>query len=496
MRRKLPVLKKKLLFVAMLLGTVSIAHSQQVLTMEAAMEIASENSPTLRRSYMNLERYQQMLIAQRASLKSKFSLNLSPFGYSKNRRFDNRFSEWYTNETLTSSGTFRVDQPILLTDGVISLINTFGWQNNDSYMDGVKNSNKAYSNDLYLQLSQPVFTYNTRKMELRRIEYDLENANISYALQRLDTERQITNQFYSLFMAQSNLEISRDELANAQQSHEIIRNKVEADLAAKDELFQAELNLSTARSTVEERQVSLANAKEQLNRTLGIDLKQDITVVADVHVTPTNVDLDKAVTHALGSRLELRQREIESDELGFELTRVKALNEFKGDISLSFGFMGDNPELGKVYNNPTQNPRIAITFAVPIFDWGEKKARIKAQKIAQDINRMEQQEDRIGIEMDIRQVWRSLENLKTQIRLAEQNVTNAQQTYDLNLIRYREGDITGMDMNQFQTQLSNKKIAYSQALINYKIELLNMKILSLFDFEKNTPVVPLNNIIQ
>ena len=31
--------------------------------------------------------------------------------------------------------------------------------------------------------------------------------------------------------------------------------------------------------------------------------------------------------------------------------------------------------------------------------------------------------------------------------------------YDLNLTRYREGDITGMDMNQFQTQLSNKKIA-------------------------------------
>ena len=72
---------------------------------------------------------------------------------------------------------------------------------------------------------------------------------------------------------------------------------------------------------------------------------------------------------------------------------------------------------------------------------------------------------------------------------------NAQRTYDLNLTRCREGDITGMDMNQFQTQLSNKKIAYTQALINYKIELLNLKILSLYDFEHDVPIVPMEDLV-
>lgn len=50
---------------------------------------------------------------------------------------------------------------------------------------------------------------------------------------------------------------------NAQQSYDIIKNKVEADLAAKDELFQAELNLATARSSVDESQVNLENAEGQ-----------------------------------------------------------------------------------------------------------------------------------------------------------------------------------------------------------------------------------------
>ena len=128
---------------------------------------------------------------------------------------------------------FRVDQPILWTDGEISLINTFGWQDNNSNIDGDKNSNKAFNNNLYLQLSQPIFTYNKRKMELKQIEYDYENAHISYALQRLNTEKDITNQFYSVYMAQSQLAITREELVNAQQSYDIIKNKVEADLSAK-----------------------------------------------------------------------------------------------------------------------------------------------------------------------------------------------------------------------------------------------------------------------
>jgi hypothetical protein len=38
-------------------------------------------------------------------------------------------------------------------------------------------------------------------------------------------------------------------------------------------------------------------------------------------------------------------------------------------------------------------------------------------------------------------------------------------------------------------------MAYAQALIDYKIELLNLKIQSLYDFEKNEAIVP-ENLIQ
>ncbi|MDR2385653.1 MAG: TolC family protein [Tannerella sp.] len=484
----------KILLVLLPVFISSVISAQEPITIEKALDIAEENNPTLQRTKLNLERYQSNLVAQRASLKSRFSLNLNPVTYNRTRRFDNRLSQWYTNESFNSSGTFQVAQPILLTDGVVSLINTFGWQDNSSIVEGLSNRNKAFSNDLYLQLTQPLFTYNRRKMELKQIEFDYENAGISYALQRLNTERNITNQFYAVYMAQSNLEISKEEFENAKQSYEIIKNKVEADLSAKEELYQAEVNLATAQSSMEERIVSLENAEDVLKQSLGMSLNDSIEVIATVNVNPVLINLEVAINKGLTSRMEIRQREIDIELSELQMIQTKSLNEFKGDVSLSIGIIGDHERFGNIYDNPTQNPRVAISFTVPIFDWGEKKARVQAQKTAQTIAKLEQQDEKINIELNIRQVWRRLENLRTQIDIAEKSVRNAQLTYDLNLTRYREGDLTGMEISQFQTQLSNRKISYSQTLINYKIELLNLKILSLYDFEKDVPIVPVREL--
>ena len=92
--------------------------------------------------------------------------------------------------------------------------------------------------------------------------------------------------------------------------------------------------------------------------------------------------------------------------------------------------------------------------------------------------------------INIRSIYRNLQNLQTQIEIADQNQKNAELTYEINLERYRNGDLTSMDLSLFQNQLSEKKMAYSRSLINYKIELLNLKIQSLWDFVENKSIVP------
>lgn len=490
-----PEIIKRLTKINGLLALVVLAASplfaQETLTLDKALQIAGTNSPGIQTSLLNLERYQKNLEAQRAALKSKFTLGVTPVDYTNTRRFDTRVSEWYTNESFASNATFRVEQPILATDGTISLVNRFGWQNSNAVFEGGNSTeSKRYTNNLYLNLSQPIFTYNRLKLQLKELELSFENAGINYALQRMNLEKNVTQFFYNVYMSQMNLSIARDELGNTQKSYDIIKNKVDAGLAAREELYQAELNLATSKSSLQNAQVNFENAKDQLKMYLGMDLFTDILVLADVAANPVPVDLDKAIENGLGNRMELRQREIDVETSQFEMIRTKALNEFSGDVNLAFGIIGDNEKLGQIFDQPTKNPQVQLSFNIPLFDWGEKKARIKAQEAAIKSQELNLSEEKKQIIIDIRQVYRNLQNQLNQIEIARQNERNAQLTYEINLERYQNGDLTGMDLNLYQTQLSTKKIAYAQSLINYKIELLNLKIQTLYDFEKQQPILP------
>ncbi len=466
------------------------AIGQEAITLEKAIKYAEVNSPDIRQTIFRLQRSELLLKAQRAGLKSRFSLTANPFEYSKNRRFNDRLSQWYTNESLNSSGTFQVEQPILLTDGTISLVNRFGWQKNISNASGQSTDNKAFTNNLYLNLKQPIFTYNKRKLELKSLELDLENANIGYAMQRLNLEKMVTQQFYNVYMAQMNLNISEEELRNSQKNFDIIKNKVEAGLAAKEELYQAEVNLSNAKSSVQNRKVNLENIKDAFKDYIGMDLAHEIVILTDVSVKPVPVDLKKAIASGLDSRMEIRQRKIDIDRSQFQLIKTKAMNEFRGEVNLSVGIIGDDEKLGNIYDKPTSNPKVSVSLNIPIFDWGAKKARVKAQETSIESSKLNLDQEKKSIVINIRKVYRNLQNQLIQIDIAKKSVRNAQLTYEINKEKYQNGDLTGMQLNQYQTQLSNKKIAYSQALINYKIELLNLKIQALYDFENKQAVVP------
>ena len=279
--------------ICMLLFFQFESQGQSILTLEKAMEIAVTNSPAIQSTVLNLQRTTETLNAQKAGLKSKFALSLNPIDYSQSRKFDSRTSQWFTNELINSSGTFRVDQPILATDGKISLVNTFGWQSNSSDAQG-GSSNKAYSNNLFLSLAQPLFTYNRTKVALKTLELNNENAQLSYSIQKLALEKTVSQLFYNVYMAQMSLTIHEEENENTQKSYEIIKNKVDAGLAAKEQLFQAEVNLETSKSSKASARVSLESAKDQFKQYIGMDIFEEISVMTDVAVTPIDVDGKKA----------------------------------------------------------------------------------------------------------------------------------------------------------------------------------------------------------
>lgn len=481
-------MKHQIFLLLLLISCFLQGNAQSVLTIEQAMSIAEKNSPSLQSTLFNLERTRESLNAQRAALKSNFSFSVNPVEYSNSRKFFEPDASWYTNNSFSTGGTFSVNQPVLATDGILSLTNNFRWDSNTS--NGKED--QSFRNNLNLSLTQPLFTYNRTKTNIKGLELDQENAMLNYAIQRLGLERSVSQYFFNVYMAQMSLTIKQEELTNTQKSYDIIKNKADAGLSALGELYQAEVSLASAKSGVESARVSLENAKDILKQYIGMDIFDEIAVMADVVVTPIPIDGKKAIEHGLASRMELRQRQISIENAQLDMLAVKSQNEFKGDMRLSIGLTGINPNVADIYDkgSTTKSPVVSLGFNIPVFDWGEKKARIRAQEAIINTQKLSFSNQETQIKVDIRQIVRNLDNLKNQISIALQNQKNSQLTYDINLERYKNGDLTSMDLNLFQQQLSSSKMSYAQSLINYKIELLNLKIQSLYDFTSNESVLP------
>lgn len=464
--------------------------AQEILTLEKALEIAYQQSPSIIQSKMSLEQSELALIQQKASLKSQFSLNLNPFQYTRSTSFDDYNTQWYTRKSMSSGLDFRISQPIKWTDGTLTLSNSFNWQDDDNQSFGAKST--SFSNNLSLNLEQPIFTYNKTKMQLKRLEFNLEKAKIQYALAQLNIEKNVTAAFYGVYQSYKRLVTAREAFQSQKENYELIKNKVEQDLIPQEELFQAEVTLATNENSLADTETSYENTKDQFKQTLGLPLDIDINILPDIQIDSVHVNVNQAVKYALTQRMEIRQQQIAIEEGIFSLIEAKDNNKFKGSISARVGLMGQGDKFNGAFSKPDDNETIGVTLTVPIWDWGARKANIRSTELSNENTEISNEEERKSIMLEVRQICRELPKLLRQIEIARQTVKNAERTYDINVEKYRSGTLTGMELKNQQTQLTDAKNSLTDAIISYKLKLLDLKIQTLWDYQNNRSYLPVN----
>ncbi len=460
----------------------------EVMTLEKALNYAFRNSPSIQEAAFNLEISERNLMAQQAGLKSQFNLTLTPYRYSSERVFSDLISQYNTQKRAITETRFSITQPIKWTDGTLRIVEQFNWQESSSSYTGPEKLS-YFSNSIYISFNQPLFTYNRTKLQLQDLELALENAELNYAIQKLVIESQVTQQFLNLYSNRRSIQIAEQEYKNADESYQIIKNKVDAGISAPGELYQADLTRANSRASLENRQIQFQNALDGFKILVGLPLATDLEIVTDIRKSLVEIDFVKAIEHGLNHRMELRQRDINIQNALNDLVVAAAENEFTASVDVSFGFTGTNKSLRDVFKSPNTDSLIAVSLNIPLFDWGRRKHRIAASNARVETRKLSAREEKKQIEYEIRQAYRDLQNQKTQIEIAEKNIVNAQLTYEINLELYRSGDLSSKDLQFYQLQLSAQQLVEVEALINYKVALLELKIRTLWDFEKNVSIL-------
>jgi outer membrane protein TolC len=482
-------MKNAIAFISLLfLAFEGRAQGADTLTFASAAALAMRQSPEMVRARMGLEQSRILYDAAKSALLFQLNLKLSPFTYSNDLQLTNTFNTWNTTRSTQSSGQLQLSQPILWTGGTLGLDGSLGWE--DLYTSLFNRTSQSYDYRAAISYSQPLLIYNQRKADLRQQQLTFENARLSYAMKALSMEADIAGDYYSLYQNQMDFQIAREECNNARQSYEVAETGVNAGRAAKAELYQAAINLAQSQSGMDNKEVAWQNAAEAFKQRLGIPLDSEIVLAIDTSSPIVTIDLQKALSTGLQKRMELRQAAIAIENARADCLKTRSSSSVSGNLSASYGLAGNKGKWEGLFDTPAKSQNVSLSLQVPLWDFGAGRARVKASHVGLEQTRLSLDDEKAAIELAIRKECRSIQNVQTQISIARQALQYAVLTYDINFEKYRQGGLSALDLNQYQLQLSQAKSALIGAIVNYRIELLNMKTQCLWDFQTNEPVIP------
>ncbi|MDR2413684.1 MAG: TolC family protein [Odoribacteraceae bacterium] len=464
------------------------AQDTLALSLERALELASLQSPELMNNRRALQRSETQMVNSKADLKPRLDLSFTPFSYNRVNNFQSYDASYNLTETMTSDIALRVSQKVKFTGGTLNLSEGIDWQD---YKDKTGNrSSFTFNNRFTISYEQPIFKYNEVKMNSEQQELDLETSKLSYALQIIQLEQTVTNAFYGLYRSFKSVETAEDAYNNQMETYTLTKNKVETKLLAESELLQQEITLATRQDALASARDSYQRTKDDFKKTLGLSLDVDISVIPPVDIPAVEIDPEVAIEYALGQRFQLKQSEIALERLRLQLIQTKATDKFSGNLSFSLGFSGSDSKIEQMFNKQSHNEGVHVTLTIPIWDWGIRKNNIKNAELNIEESELNLEEARKEVVIRIRELCRSLPRYLNKIALSQKSIENAEITYKINYEKYMNGSLSSMMFKDYQDQLTTARQSYIDAVIDYRLQLLEIKIYTLWDFEKNESIVP------
>ena len=485
------------LFILCLLLSVSLYAKGETynLTLEQSIEIAKEQSYTMRKLVQELRIAEYNLKAVTSRQKTHVNMNLSLPEYTETiRQKADSTGVFFSVKELTYSSGLTINQP-LPTDGNIFVQS--GLSSFRDYYNGTQSANLSTR----IGLRQPLdalYGYNSIKTAIRSAELDYERVGKSLKRNELALVSRVSQSYYRLLSFQKNAEIALLNLERQTEAYEISKNKYDAGLIREVDALQMEVDLAEAQSNYD---MALFNQSSELNSfkdLIGINLDDTVLLSSELNYKIVIVDPEMAVRLALENRSEIREREISVEMQKLDLKRQKAQGMIRGNVNAYLEKVGFNSSKSNMnifnsiensYSNFIDRPYsygVGFTISIPIFDWGENRALVRAAEARIRQSTLDKEDYQRNIETEVRNIVSSIGSDLKRLQLLEKNVAVAEKSFEITLQRFSDGDIDSQALALERARLNNAYTSHLGAYISYQMTLTDLMRATLYDFQNET----------
>jgi len=278
------------------------------------------------------------------------------------------------------------------------------------------------------------------------------------------------------------LDLSKTSLQNA-------KAKLDAGIGTKFEVLEAEAQLSRDKQSLNEKKINHEINKISLKEILNI--KGDFESNNDQNLIGYwNHRLNKNINEGLDKNLSLKnlvlQNSIKNSQADSFLAQNKPNIYISNTLSSSFSKgdslseIIDSEKSGSNYTNT-----ISLNFAWSIFDGGQNKNSYKSKKADAEAEKYAYKNLKNVLTTSISKAYLNLRLNEEKIISSLKEIESSKESVRLSRLRYDVGISTLKDVLVRQSELSNAKSKYINAIYNYNLNLDELERLTFIDISKN-----------
>lgn len=401
--------------------------------------------------------------------------------------FTDGTSQYVARSFTTYDVSLSLNQEVGFTGGQVFL-NTGLQQTSNYFTDST--SSEFLANMINIGIRQPIFTYNEYKWQKRIQPMQYEEAKRILIEANEDVASEAVDRFFSLLIAQIEKEISVKNRSNYDTLYRIAKGRYQLGKIAENELLQLELNLLQADAAVEDADLDYQTSIAQFRSYLRLKDDEPLLLIPPDETYHFAVPADKAIEEAKNNSsdgIAFKRRLIEAESL---VNKAKMEGRFDADLYAVVGLTQSAEALTDAYKNPLDEERVTLGITVPIVDWGRARGVIKLAQSNQELVMASVDQERVDYVQDIFVNVMRFNMQKNQLRIAAKSDTVAQKRYDVTQKRYMIGKVNDvLELNMAQIDNDNAKVGYYRALMTYWKSFYQIRKLTLYDFEKDAPIM-------
>jgi len=234
-----------------------------------------------------------------------------------------------------------------------------------------------------------------------------------------------------------------------------------------DRLELSKANIVSQRENlVRQRQMAI----DALKFALSYPIADDLIVEDDIEallIEATDEDLTKAMSYYDRAEYKVAETGLKLNDLNIEQYQKGYLPNVVGFASYGQGFQGNKLTTNEEVENSgfwADQGVVGATVNIPIYDGGDKKAKIQRAKIQKAKTQNQIRDLERVIDLQVKTARSSYINAKDRVANQKKNLELAEKIYNTTQVKYKEGVGSSLEIVSAEQSLYQSQQNYTQAL--------------------------------